>query len=59
MPGGRICWTNLPVVLIGLGGFLIGGVVASWTKSRPVAIVLALFSAGCIAGGLLWLIGAA
>ena len=47
----------LPVLLIGLGGFLIGGVVSFWNKSRVLAVVLAVFSAGCIAGGLLWLSG--
>jgi hypothetical protein len=46
----------LPIVLIGIGGFLIGGVVSFWTKSRRIAIVLALLAALCIAGGILWLI---
>ena len=40
----------LPILLIGLGGFLIGGVVSFWNKSRVAAVVLAVFSAGCIAG---------
>jgi len=47
----------LPILLIGLGGFLIGGVVSFWNKSRVAAVVLAVFAAGCIAGGLLWLAG--
>ena len=47
----------LPILLIGLGGFLIGGVGSFWNKSRVAAVVLAVFSAGCIAGGLLWLAG--
>ncbi len=47
----------LPIILIGLGGFLIGGVVSFWNKSRAVAVMMAVFSAGCIAGGLLWLMG--
>ena len=47
----------VPILLIGLGGFLIGGVVSLWNKSRPAALLLALFSAGCVIGGLLWLLG--
>ena len=47
----------VPVLLIGLGGFLIGGVVSLWKKSLPAAVVVGVFSAACIVGGLLWLIG--
>ena len=47
--------TVLPVVLIGLGGFLIGGVISLWRKSVPAAIVLGVFAAGCIVGGIAWL----
>ncbi len=46
----------LPIVLIGIGGFLIGGVVSFWNKSRAVAMIFALLSALCIAGGIVWLI---
>ncbi|MET0864777.1 MAG: hypothetical protein ABWZ98_10620 [Nakamurella sp.] len=49
--------TVIPVLLIGLGGFLIGGVISLWNKSRLPAVLLALFSAGCILGGVLWLMG--
>lgn len=47
--------TVLPIVLIGLGGFLIGGVISLWRKSVPAAIVLGVFAAGCIVGGIAWL----
>ena len=47
--------TVLPVVLIGLGGFLIGGVISLWRKSVPAAIILGVFAAGCIVGGIAWL----
>ena len=49
--------TVIPVLLIGVGGFLIGGVISLWNKSRLAAVLLALFSAGCILGGVLWLMG--
>ncbi|MET0966887.1 MAG: hypothetical protein ABWZ02_10840 [Nakamurella sp.] len=49
--------TVIPILLIGLGGFLIGGVISLWNKSRLPAVLLALFSAGCILGGVLWLMG--
>ena len=46
-----------PIVLIGFGGFLIGGVAAAWKSSRVVAGVLALFALLLIAGGVLWIVG--
>lgn len=46
----------LPVVLIGIGGFLIGGVMAVRKSSVPAAVLLGVFSAACIVGGLLWLV---
>ena len=47
----------VPVLLIGLGGFLIGGVVAVRKNSVPAAVLLGVFSTACIVGGLLWLVG--
>jgi hypothetical protein len=47
----------VPILLIGLGGFLIGGVVAVRKNSVPAAVLLGIFAAGCIVGGLLWLVG--
>ena len=46
----------VPVLLIGIGGFLIGGVLAVRKSSVPAAVLLGVFSAGCIIGGLLWLV---
>jgi hypothetical protein len=48
--------TVLPIVLIGLGGFLIGGVISLWRKSAPTAVVLGVFAAACIVGGIAWLV---
>lgn len=48
----------IAIVLIGLGGFLIGGVLAFWSKSKVAAVVFAVFAAACIVGGILWLVGA-
>ena len=47
----------VPVVLIGVGGFLIGGVMALRKNSVPAAVLLGVFAAACIIGGLLWLVG--
>ena len=46
----------LPILLIGIGGFLIGGVLSVRKKSIPAAVLIGLFSAGCIIGGVLWLV---
>lgn len=46
----------VPVLLIGIGGFLVGGVMAVRKTSVPAAVLLGIFSAGCIIGGLLWLV---
>jgi len=45
----------VPILLIGVGGFLIGGVVSVRKRSVPAAVVLGIFAAGCVVGGLLWL----
>jgi hypothetical protein len=47
----------VPILLIGVGGFLIGGVVSVRKKSVPAAVVLGVFAAGCVVGGVLWLVG--
>jgi len=46
----------VPILLIGAGGFLIGGVVPVRQRSVPAAVVLGIFAAGCVVGGVLWLI---
>jgi len=47
----------LPILLLAFGGFLVGGVLSLRKKSVPAAVLLGVFSAGCIVGGILWLIG--
>jgi hypothetical protein len=46
----------LPVVLLGLGGFLIGGVYALWRTARLMAMVLALAALLAVGGGVAWLL---
>jgi hypothetical protein len=49
----------LPVLLLGLGGILLGGVLSMRKQGAgivPVALVAAL-AAVSVAGGVLWLIG--
>jgi hypothetical protein len=46
----------LAILLIGIGGFLVGGVLSVRKKSIPAAVLIGLFSAGCIIGGVLWLV---
>lgn len=47
----------LPIVLIGVGGFLLGGVWSLWKNdSKAGAIVLACFAVAAIVGGALWLL---
>jgi hypothetical protein len=46
----------LAILLIGIGGFLVGGVLSVRKKSVPAAVLIGLFSAGCIIGGVLWLV---
>ena len=48
----------MPVLLIGIGGFLVGGVLAVREKSVPAAVVIGIFSVACIVGGVLWLVDA-
>lgn len=47
----------LPILLIGVGGFLLGGVWSLWKNdSKPGAIVLGCLAVGAIVGGVLWLL---
>ena len=48
----------LPILLIGFGGFLIGGVFSLRKKSVPAAVLIGVFAFLCVVGGVLWLIGA-
>ncbi|ADD43646.1 hypothetical protein Snas_3994 [Stackebrandtia nassauensis DSM 44728] len=46
----------MPILMIGVGGFLIGGVVSAAKAKKPLpAIVLGVLAAVAIAGGILWL----
>jgi hypothetical protein len=47
----------LPVLLIAVGGFLIGGVLSFRKTSVPAAVLFGVFAVACIIGGVLWLIG--
>ena len=47
-----------PILLIGLAGFLVGGVAAAWkAEARIVAAVLGVLALALAAGGVLWLLG--
>jgi hypothetical protein len=46
----------LPIVLIGFGGFLFGGVFSLRKKSVPAAVLIGVFAVMCVIGGVLWLI---
>jgi hypothetical protein len=46
----------VPILLIALGGFLIGGVLAVRDKSTVGAVALGVLSAACVVGGILWLL---
>jgi hypothetical protein len=46
-----------PIVLIGVAGFLVGGVAASWKSSKVLAGVLAVLAIALAVGGVLWIVG--
>jgi hypothetical protein len=39
-----------------VAGFLLGGMVSAWRRSRPVAVVLGIGTALAIVGGVAWLL---
>ena len=47
-------WVGL--ALLTVAGFLLGGVVSAWRRSRPLAVVLGIGTALAIAGGVAWLL---
>ncbi|GAB2762841.1 hypothetical protein GCM10027174_44450 [Salinifilum aidingensis] len=47
----------LPILLLGLAGFLAGGAYATWKTSRGFAVVLVVAAVMALAGGLGWLVG--
>ncbi|MDQ3760509.1 MAG: hypothetical protein M3460_02045 [Actinomycetota bacterium] len=48
--------TWVGVVLLGLAGFLLGGVVSAWRTSRSLAVLLGVGAALATAGGITWLL---
>jgi hypothetical protein len=47
----------LPIILLLVAGFLVGGVISLWRTDHRIASVLAgVIAAGCIAAAVLWLI---
>lgn len=46
----------LPIILLGLGGFLVGGAYSTWKNNRFVAAVLGVLAITAIAGGVGWLV---
>ncbi|MBE9374219.1 hypothetical protein IQ251_07140 [Saccharopolyspora sp. HNM0983] len=45
----------LPIILLGLAGFLLGGVYATWKTARGLAVLLAAAAVLAVAGGIGWL----
>jgi hypothetical protein len=44
------------IALVAVAGFLLGGMVSAWRRSRPVAVVLGIGTALAIVGGVAWLL---
>lgn len=47
-------WVGL--ALLAVAGFLLGGVVSAWRRSRSLAVVLGIGTALAIVGGVAWLL---
>ncbi|MGH3515689.1 MAG: hypothetical protein ACRDQI_07200 [Pseudonocardiaceae bacterium] len=47
-------WVGL--ALLAVAGFLLGGVVSAWRRSRSLAVVLGIGTALAIASGIAWLL---
>lgn len=45
----------LPIILLAVAGFLIGGVYATWKAAKLFAVVLGILAVLALAGGVLWL----
>ncbi|GAA0520547.1 hypothetical protein GCM10011581_10870 [Saccharopolyspora subtropica] len=46
----------LPIVLLAVAGFLVGGVYATWKTARGCAILLAVAAVMAIVGGIGWMV---
>jgi len=49
-----VSWVG--IALLGVAGFLLGGVVSAWRRSRSLAVVLGIGTALAIASGVAWLL---
>jgi hypothetical protein len=49
-----VSWVG--IALVAVAGFLLGGMVSAWRRSRPVAVVLGIGTALAIVGGVAWLL---
>lgn len=47
----------LPILLLGVAGFLAGGVYATWKTARGMAIMLLVATIMATVGGIGWLVG--
>ena len=45
----------LPIILLGVAGFLAGGVYATWKTARIMAVVLAVAAVMAVVGGIGWM----
>ena len=43
------------VALLAVAGFLLGGMVSTWRRSRPLAVLLGIGAVLAAVGGVLWL----
>ena len=46
----------LPILLLAVGGFLVGGTLSLWKTNRSAAVLCGAFAAGCVIGGVVWLL---
>jgi hypothetical protein len=49
-----VSWIGL--AMLAVAGFLLGGVVSAWRRSRSLAVVLGIGTALTVASGVAWLL---
>jgi hypothetical protein len=54
---GGVSNSTIAVLLLALGGFLIGGVYATWKSVKFLAVVLGIGALLAIGGAIAWLAG--
>lgn len=47
----------LPIILLAVSGFLVGGAYAMWKTAKVVAVVIGLTAVVAAAAGVLWMWG--